>query len=82
MPEDLAALDVDAVPAAARRERQRTGGRRQRTKAREVPMKITTIALDEETHAKLRHVAVDEKTSLRELLRQVIADYLARRERR
>ena len=66
-----------------RRERQRTGGRRQRAKATEtIPMKITTIALDEETHAKLRHLAVDEKTNLRELLRRMIADYLARRERR
>jgi len=42
-------------------------------------MKITTIALDEETHTKLRHLAVDEKTNLRELLRQIIADYLTRR---
>jgi hypothetical protein len=66
-----------------RRERQRTVGRRQRAKGKEtVPMKITTIALDEETHAKLRHLAVDEKTNLRELLRRMIADYLARRERR
>jgi predicted transcriptional regulator len=45
-------------------------------------MKITTISLDEETHQKLRHLAVDEKTNLRELLRKMIADYLARRERR
>jgi hypothetical protein len=66
-----------------RRERERTGGRRQRAKVREkVPMKITTIALDEEMHAKLRHLAVDEKTNLRELLRRMIAEYLARRERR
>jgi hypothetical protein len=66
-----------------RRERQRTVGRRRRAKGKEtVAMKITTIALDEETHAKLRHLAVDEKTNLRELLRRMIADYLARRERR
>src|SRR5215471_17238411 len=42
-----------------RRERQGTVGRRQRVKATEAaPMKITTIALDEETHTKLRHLAV------------------------
>ena len=45
-------------------------------------MKITTISLDEETHAALRHLAIDEKTDLRGLLRQIIADYLARRGRR
>src|SRR5262249_39747164 len=66
-----------------RRERQRTVGKRQRVKATErAPMKITTIALDEEMHAALRHLAVDEKTNLRELLRHIIADYLARRGRR
>jgi predicted transcriptional regulator len=45
-------------------------------------MKITTIALDEETHAELRHLAVDEKTNLRELLRRMVADFLARRKAR
>jgi hypothetical protein len=45
-------------------------------------MRITTIALDDATHTELRHLAVDEKTNLRELLRQIIADYLARRGRR
>jgi predicted transcriptional regulator len=45
-------------------------------------MKITTIALDEDTHERLRHLAIDEKTNLRELLRRMIADYLARRDRR
>ena len=45
-------------------------------------MKITTIALDEDTHERLRHLAIDEKTNVRELLRRMIADYLARRERR
>ena len=45
-------------------------------------MQTTTIALDEETHAKLRHLALDEKTSFRELIREAIAEYLKRRERR
>jgi len=66
-----------------RRERQRTAGRRQRAKVRETgAMKITTISLDEETHAALRHLAIDEKTDLRGLLRRIIAEYLARRGRR
>jgi predicted transcriptional regulator len=45
-------------------------------------MQTTTIALDEETHAKLRHLALDEKTSFRELIREAIAEYLARRGRK
>jgi predicted transcriptional regulator len=57
--------------------------RRQRVKATEAPtMQTTTIALDEETHAKLRHLAIEEKTSFRELIREAIADLLKRRERR
>jgi Ribbon-helix-helix protein, copG family len=66
-----------------RRERQRTGGRRERAKVREkTPMKVTTIALEEDMLLKLRHLAIDEKTNLRELLRRMIAECLARRERR
>jgi predicted transcriptional regulator len=45
-------------------------------------MKITTISLDEDTHEKLRHLAIDEKTNLRELLRRMIAEYLTRQGRR
>jgi hypothetical protein len=45
-------------------------------------MKVTTIALEEEMLQKLRHLAIDEKTNLRELLRRMIAECLARRERR
>jgi Ribbon-helix-helix protein, copG family len=45
-------------------------------------MKITTIALDEKTHEELRHLAIDEKTNLRELVRRMIAEYLTRRGRR
>jgi predicted transcriptional regulator len=56
--------------------------RQQRVKATEGPtMQTTTIALDEETHAKLRHLAIEEKTSFRELIREAIADLLKRRER-
>lgn len=44
-------------------------------------MQTTTIALDEETHLRLRRLALDEKTSFRELIREAIADLLKRRER-
>jgi predicted transcriptional regulator len=57
-------------------------GRRQRVEATEGPrMQTTTIALDEETHLRLRRLALDEKTSFRELIREAIADLLKRRER-
>jgi hypothetical protein len=65
------------------RERRRTVGRRQRVKATEAPtMQTTTIALDEETHAKLRHLAIEEKTSFRELIREAITELLKRRGRK
>jgi predicted transcriptional regulator len=45
-------------------------------------MQTTTIALDEETHMRLRRRALDEKTSFRELIRKAIAEYLTRRGRK
>jgi len=42
-------------------------------------MQTTTIALDAETHRRLRHLAVEEKTTLRDLIRDAIGEYLARR---
>lgn len=42
-------------------------------------MQTTTIALDAETHRRLRHLAVEERTTLRNLIRDAIADYLTRR---
>ena len=42
-------------------------------------MVTTTIALDEETHRRLRHLAIEEKTSFRELIREALADLLERR---
>jgi predicted transcriptional regulator len=42
-------------------------------------MQTTTIALDAETHRRLRHLAIEEKTTFRELIREAIADLLARR---
>ena len=45
-------------------------------------MQTTTIALDEETHMRLRRLALEERTSFRELIREAITDLLARRGRR
>jgi len=44
-------------------------------------MITTTIALDAETHRELRHLSIEERTSFRELIREAIAEYLARRKR-
>jgi predicted transcriptional regulator len=44
--------------------------------------KITTIALDEATHWRLRQLALDQRTNLRELVRRIVAEYLARQEDR
>src|SRR4029453_17793364 len=59
-----------------------TPGRRQRTEATEGPrMQTTTIALDEETHLRLRRLALEERTSFRELIREAIDLLLARKSR-
>jgi len=42
-------------------------------------MQTTTIALDEETHWRLRQLALDEKTTARDLIREAIAELLKRR---
>ena len=56
--------------------------RRQPAAATEEPMQTTTIALDADTHRRLRHLAVEERTTFRDLIREAIADMLARRERK
>ena len=43
-------------------------------------MQTTTIALDEDTHRRLRRLALDQRTSFRELIRTAIAEYLRRHE--
>jgi len=42
-------------------------------------MQVTTIALDAETHRRLRHLAIEEHTTLRDVIRVAIGEYLARR---
>jgi hypothetical protein len=44
--------------------------------------KITTVAFDEATHWRLRQLALDQRTNLRELVRRIVAEYLARQEDR
>jgi len=43
-------------------------------------MQTTTIALDEDTHWRLRQLALDQRTSFRKLIRTAIAEYLRRHE--
>jgi len=45
-------------------------------------MQTTTIALEEETHWKLRELALKERTTARDLIREAIADLLKRRGRK
>jgi predicted transcriptional regulator len=43
-------------------------------------MVVTTVALDEKTYQRLKHLAVDERTNVRELIRESVSELLARRE--
>jgi predicted transcriptional regulator len=45
-------------------------------------MVTTTVSLEDATYQRLRHLAVDERTNVRELIREAITDLLKRRERR
>ena len=67
------------MPRQTRERREKTG-RRTSTGAPEEPkMQTTTIALDADTHRRLRHLAIEEGTSFRELIREAIGELLARR---
>ncbi len=39
----------------------------------------TMIYLEEETHSQLRHMSVDEKLSMSELIRRAVDEYLSRK---
>lgn len=45
-------------------------------------MRTTTITVEDDMYQKLKHAAVDERTTVREIIRKAIADYLARPGRR
>lgn len=56
------------------------GGKRKTTKKVDQPEMITTtIALDAETHRRLRRLAIDEGTTFRDLVRDAISDYMAKK---
>lgn len=38
----------------------------------------TMIYMDESTHARLKHIAVDERSSMAELIRKAVDEYLVR----
>jgi hypothetical protein len=67
------------------KESQRVKGARKRSRsepaANENVMVTTTIALDEETHLRLRHLAVEQRTTFRDLIRAAIREYLDRQKR-
>ncbi len=44
-------------------------------------MTITTISLPVELYRRLKHLAVDQDETTRNLIRQAIEEYLARREK-
>ncbi len=44
-------------------------------------MTITTISLPAEVYRKLKHLAVDQGDTTRELIRQAIEQFLARKEK-
>ncbi len=39
----------------------------------------TMIYLEEETHSQLRHMSVDERVSMSELIRRAVDEYLSKR---
>lgn len=41
----------------------------------------TTISLPQETHRKLKHLAVDQGATVRDLIREAIEEYIDRREK-
>lgn len=56
------------------------------TKRRRAPsregMRVTTVALSEEMHRRLAVLAIDRRTVMTELVREALADWLARQEKR
>ncbi len=44
-------------------------------------MVTTTISLDRATYKQLGHLAVDEDTTVRDLIRQAVEEYLRRRQK-
>jgi predicted transcriptional regulator len=45
-------------------------------------MAITTVSIDPETYRRLRHLAVEEDTNVRVLVRRAVAEYLERHSER
>ena len=54
----------------------------QKRKNMEQEMFTTTISVSQEIHRKLKHLAVDQGVSVRDLIRQAIEQYLDRSEQR
>jgi len=55
---------------------------KKRTVAAKADMVTTTISLERGTYRQLGHIAVDEDTTVRDLIRRAVEDYLRRRQSR
>ena len=53
-----------------------------KTKKEKPEMFTTTLSLEPETHKRLSHLAIDEDTTVRHLIREAIEELLARREKK
>ncbi len=42
----------------------------------------TTATFEREMYRRLQHLAVDEDTTIRDMIREAVADYLARKEKK
>jgi hypothetical protein len=67
------------MPRRPSGERRKKGRKGKPAAAVEEPMQTTTIALDADTHRRLRHLAIEEGTTFRELIREAIGELLTRR---
>lgn len=45
-------------------------------------MKTTMIYMDEGTHTRIKHIAVDERVSMAEIIRRAVDEYLVRRDKK
>jgi hypothetical protein len=53
--------------------------RRDSKEPTESDMVTTTVSIDRDSYRRLRHLAVDDDSSVRELIRVAVAEYLHRR---
>jgi predicted transcriptional regulator len=47
-----------------------------------VDLVTTTVSFDRETYRRIQHLAVDADLTVRDLIREAVTDYLARKEKK